>query len=321
MHLYLFCLPDIFGKDSVLEFADEGYEHELVHKAFDIKSAGNDLCMLVGGRAVHAPFPQVGGFMKLPKKEEAKKILETLKRIRPAAMEFVDIFHKCTFKLDIETIYIALRNKRFSYLDGHLMTSDGWCISKKNFREHLHKYVIPYSQAPGFEFEGRSYVVGALARLNINKETLHRTTRKDLTAVLRAFPSRNIFHNNLAQAIEIIHCIDSAIELLESMEFKEEPKLAIKPRESEGIGVLEAPRGTLYYNLGIDATGKIKAADLVIPTSQNQIKMDKSIGELVQNRLDNGIARTEIPFEIEKLVRAYDPCMSCATHFLKVNWK
>ena len=321
MHLYLFCLPDIFGKDSVLDFADEGYEHDLVHKAFDVKSAGNDLCVLSGGRAVHSPFPQVGGFMKIPKKEDAKKIANSLREIRSSAIEFVDIFKKRDFRFISETMYIALRNDRFSYQDGDLMTSDGARVAHGNFRDHLQKFVVPYSQAPGFEFKGRPYVVGALARMNMNRDTLHRDTRRDLSSALSVFPSDNIFNNNLAQAIEIVHCIDSSIELLETMEFKDEPRKAIKPKKSEGIGVLEAPRGTLYYHLHIDDAGKIEFADLVIPTSQNQIKMDKDIGALVQDRIEKGVPREQMPLEIEKLIRAYDPCMSCATHFLKVNWK
>jgi sulfhydrogenase subunit alpha len=321
MHLYLFCLPDIFRKDSVLEFADEGYEHDLVHKAFDVKGAGNDLCVLAGGRAVHSPFPQIGGFMKVPKAEDAKKTAAQLRSVREMAMEFVDIFAERDGRFDTDTTYIALRNDRFSYLGGDLMTSDGLCIGRGNFREHLQKTVLPYSQAPGFQFEGKPYVVGALARLNINRDTLHRQTRKDLSKHIAMFPSKNIFSNNLAQAIEIVHCIDSSIELLETMEFRAEPKQAIKPVRSEGIGVLEAPRGTLYYHMRIDEAGKIGFADLVIPTSQNQIKMDKDIGALVQQRLDSGMDKGDVPIEIEKLIRAYDPCMSCATHFLKVNWR
>ncbi len=321
MHLYIFCLPDVFGKDSVLDFADSGYEHELVHKAFDVKGAGNALSKLIGGRAVHAPFPQVAGFMKIPKKEDARRMATDLKAVREAAVEFVDIYHKCDFRFDSETTYIALRNGRFSYLEGDLMTSDGLCISKRNFRDHVQKFVIPYSQAPGFEFEGKSYVVGALARLNMNRDTLHKATRETLGSALSVFPSDNIFHNNLAQAIEIVHCIDSAIELLEGTEFIEEKKAEIKMKKSEGIGVLEAPRGTLYYHMHIAEDGKVEFADLVIPTSQNQIKMDKDIGALVQRKLDDGVPRESIPLELEKLIRAYDPCMSCATHFLKVDWR
>ncbi len=321
MHLYLFCLPDIFGKDSVLDFADEGYEHDLVHKAFDVKAAGNDLCTLVGGRAVHSPFPQVGGFLKIPKAGDMRNAAKALEGAREAAVEFVEIFRERSPRFDTDTMYIALRNDRFSYQGGDLMTSEGLCVGHRNFREHLQKFVVPYSTAPGFEFRGRPYVVGALARMNINRDTLHRRTRKDLSKALSGFPSDNVFDNNLAQAIEVVHCIDSSVEILEAMEPKDEPKPQIRPKKSEGIGVLEAPRGTLYHHLRIDDAGKVAFADLVIPTSQNQIKMDKDVGALVQDRLDRGVAKEGMPLEIEKLIRAYDPCMSCATHFLKVNWK
>jgi coenzyme F420-reducing hydrogenase alpha subunit len=321
MHLYLFCLPDIFGKDSLLDFSDQGREHELVHKAFDVKAAGNDLCVLTGGRAVHAPFPQVGGFMKVPGAEDAKRVAQRLREVRHAAVEFVDIFRECGFRFETDTTYIALRNSKFSYRGGDLLSTDGICIGRRNFRDHLQKSVRPYSQAPGFEFQGRHYVVGALARLNMNKDTLHPHTRRDLKKALALFPSKNIFHNNLAQAIEIVHCIDSAVEMLETLEFREEPKVQIKLRKSEGVGVLEAPRGTLYYNMRIDDAGKIEFADLVIPTSQNHIKMDKDIGALTQRNIDAGMEREKMQLEIEKLIRAYDPCMSCATHFLKVNWR
>ena len=117
MHLYLLCLPDIFGKDSVLDFADSGYEYDLVHKAFEVKSTGNDLSTLIGGRAVHSPFPQVGGFMKIPKKEDARKLIPRLQAIRNAAIEFADIFYDCNFKFESNTTYIALRNDRSSFLD------------------------------------------------------------------------------------------------------------------------------------------------------------------------------------------------------------
>ena len=321
MHLYLFCLPDIFGKDSLLEFADTGYEHDLVHKAFDVKAAGNDLCTLIGGRAVHAPFPQVGGFMKIPKKEDCQKIANQLKGIRNDAIEFVEIFAEKDIVFETETTYVALRNERFSYLDGDMISSEGTCKSSREFRDHLKKEVIPYSQAPGFNYKGRPYVVGALARLNLNKDTLHHNTRRDLAKYMDRFPSKNIFYNNLAQAIEIVHCIDSAIEIIENNEFKDEPKPMIKARKAEGVGVMEAPRGILYYNLKIDENGKIEFADLVIPTSQNQIKIDKDVGALVQQKLDEGMEREKISLHIERLIRSYDPCMSCATHFLKVNWK
>jgi coenzyme F420-reducing hydrogenase alpha subunit len=132
------------------------------------------------------------------------------------------------------------------------------------------------------------------------------------------FPSENIYHNNLAQAIEIMHCIDHSIEILESSDFKKGPAVKIKVKEGKGVGVIEAPRGTLYYAISLDKDGKILYGNLVIPTAQNQIKMENDIRTLVSRNLDND--KNFIQHEIEKLIRAFDPCMTCATHFLKVNW-
>ncbi|VVB65950.1 Sulfhydrogenase 1 subunit alpha [Candidatus Gugararchaeum adminiculabundum] len=321
MHLFFFSLPDIFGKDSVLDFADTGKEHDLLHKALAIKTAGNNLSVLIGGRAVHPPNILVGGFSKILTPDEAKKMVKELKSIRPFVLEFIDIFYKSDFEFITETTFIALRNDRFSYLEGDLISSDGTRIEENDLLEHLNKFVLPYSQAAGFSFKGKPYTVGALARMNLNKDALHPKTQVSAAKYLDVFPSDNMFHNNLAQAIEILHAIDSSIQSLEENEFKVESRPAIVPKKSHGIGVIEAPRGTLYYNLRIDDAGKIEWADLVIPTAQNQIKIDKDIGILVQQKLDKKMSRDKIPFELEKLIRAYDPCMSCATHFLKVNWK
>ncbi len=180
--------------------------------------------------------------------------------------------------------------------------------------------MIPYSQARGFTYKEKPYIVGALARMNYNKRYLHRQTKKDVGKYLGRFPSLNVFDNNLAQAIEIVHEIDASIELLETMEFKPEPVKKAKIRKGVGIGVVEAPRGLLYHKIITDENGKIEYANLVIPTAQNQVKMERDLGLLVQEMLDAGKKKEEIKKDMEMLIRAYDPCMSCATNFLKVKW-
>ncbi len=184
--------------------------------------------------------------------------------------------------------------------------------------------VLPYSQASGFKFEGHEYLVGALARINLNKENLHVNTKKDTVKYLNLFPSENIYHNNLAQAIEIIHSIDHAIELLEETEFKKEDLIKPTKLSGEGVGVIEAPRGTLYYWLGID-DGKVRYANLVIPTAQNLINMREDVRLIVKDICGTNTKPTEelgeaIRKSVERLIRAYDPCMSCASHFLEINW-
>lgn len=320
MHLYLFCLPDVFGKDSILDFSDKGKEHELIHNAFDIKSVGNDVSTIVGGRAVHAPFPVVGGFIKLPEKESLRALLPRLRTVRDAAIEFTDIFLNCRFSLENNGAFVSLINRDYNFLGDELATSLGICIPEHRFADYLAKSVIPYSQAPGFKFEGMPYSVGALARMNLNGSSLRPETKKSLPKAISVFPSKNTFHNNLAQAVEVIHCIDASIAIIESFDPKPEPPAVVKPKAGSGVGVIEAPRGTLYYHLDVAQDGKVNRANLVIPTSQNQVKMEKDIGVLVNQCLKRRVPKDKIPLEIEKLIRAYDPCMSCATHFLKVKW-
>ncbi len=322
MHLYLFVLPDLFNKDSILEFDENNEEqHELVHDAFEVKKAGNELCKVIAGRAIHATYMQVGSFMKIPVKEELIKAKELLLKVRPKVLKLIDIFYKCDFLFNRNTNFVALVNKPFSFLEGEIASSSGICIPESLYFEYLKRVVIPYSQATGFEFKGKDYMVGALARLNLNKHNLHKETQKDCIKYLKVFPSNNIYSNNLAQAIEILHCIDESIELIETSTFVSEPKPEIKPKEATGIGVIEAPRGTLYYRLDISKEGTVKFADLVIPSAQNQINMENDVKELVNTCLEENQSKEFIQHEIEKLIRAYDPCMSCASHFLKFNWK
>jgi coenzyme F420-reducing hydrogenase alpha subunit len=318
MHLYLFCLPDLFGRDSILDF-DESQD-EMVKRAFAVKSAGNNLSKLVAGRAVHATFAQVGSFSHIPAADETKKVVDELRSVRQDIIYFIDIFYNSTFKLERNIDFVSLVTKDYSFLDGIVESSKGFCVSKNRYWDYLDRVVIPYSQAVGYKFEGKEYMLGALARMNLNKANLHTATRADVAKYISVFPSKNIYHNNLAQAVEILHCVDHSIELLEANEFKQEKSEPVVVKEGEGVGLLEAPRGTLYYMLSIDKSGKVEYGNIIVPTQQNQISMEKSILQMVNENLIAGSDKKRIEGEIEKLIRAYDPCMSCASHFLKINW-
>lgn len=317
LHLFMFCLPDLVGRDSVLDF-DES-QNEMLRKAFAIKSAGNNLSKVVAGRAVHATYAEVGRFSHIPQKEEVAKVLAELKASRDYVLEFIELFYDCEFRLDRDINFVSAVTKDYSFLGGDIEDSGGMCIIKERYKDYLDKIVIPYSEATGYSFKGREYMVGAIARMNLNKGSLHTDTRKDAAKYISAFPSKNIYHNNLAQAIEVLHCMDHSIELLEANEFKEENSVEVKIIEGEGIGLLEAPRGTLYYRISVAATGKTVFGDIIVPTQQNQVGMEKSVVELVEANIEKD--RNAIEYEIEKLLRAYDPCMSCASHFLKINWR
>lgn len=317
MHLYFFCLPDVFDKDSVFDF--KGNEKNLLHDGLHIKEAGNYLSIIVGGRAVHPPNSVIGGFIKFPTQEEVKEAINKLNDSRKRVLKIIDIFYKDKTDFSRKTNYVGLINKDYNFLEGQIKTAKGTVIPESKFGDYLEKVVLPYSTASGFKWESKDYMVGALARLNLNKDNLHKKTKKDCEKYLKIFPNNNIFNNNTAQAIECLHIIDSSIELLKR-EFKEEKPLKPQIKESTGVGVVEAPRGTLYYKISINKLGKIIALDLCIPTQQNIIHLEKDISSYVEQLLKKNKDKSFITREIEKMIRAYDPCMSCATHFLRVNW-
>lgn len=316
MHLYLFCLPDILGKDSILDFSKN--QEKLIRNAFAIKGSGNNLSKTIAGRAIHATFAEVGRFNHIPQKEEIKKAINELKSVRDFVIDFTEMFYDSKFKLERDTDFVSLVTNDYSFLQGEIRDSTGLRIPEEKYLEHLSRVVIPYSQASGYEFEGRGYMVGALARMNLNKGNLHRDTKKDMSKFIKVFPSKNIFHNNIAQSIEILHSIDHSIEILESNEFKEEAHVPVVVKAGEGVGLIEAPRGTLYYMLSIEKDGKVRYGNIVVPTQQNQINMERDVLKLVEDKID--LEKAKLEYEIEKLIRAYDPCMSCASHFLRINW-
>ena len=321
LHLYFFSLPDLVGKDSILDFDEnDKKEHKLLHDSFDVKRAGNSLSTLVAGKAVHAPYPTVGGFLHVPDDAGIEKTLKELKYARPLVIDLIDLFANWTESFQRDTDFVALATKDYSFLEGEIKSTHGMVIHENDYMNHLIKVIIPYSNAAGYEFEGEEFMVGALARMNVNSDNLHADTKKSAGKYLKTFPSNDIFRNNLAQAIEILHCIDHSVEILENTKFKkEEIQKPALTDDNVGVGVIEAPRGTLFYNVTVSKAGKITKANVVVPTAQNQINIEKDIGQFVQNSLD-AMPKEKIEYGIEKLIRAYDPCMSCATHFLKVRW-
>jgi len=320
MHLYFFCLPDIFGVDSVLDF--DKNKDSLIHNALHVKEAGNLLCSAVGGRAVHPPFANVGGFNALPAKENVQKAIAELKEARDFALNFIELFFEKDTSFKRNTNFVALCGKDFSYIDGVIKTSSGSVIEEEGYREHLERVVMPYSNASAFEFEFKEFMVGALARVNLNKGELCKDTKKDCAKYLKAFPSNDIFYNNLAQAISVVNAIDMSVNLLSSMEFKQEKLPEAKlGKANVGVGVIEAPRGTLYHMIGLDAKGIVNRSEIIIPTSQNVIHMEQTMVGFVNEMLNKSISKEKISMNAERLIRAYDPCMSCASHFLKINWK
>jgi sulfhydrogenase subunit alpha len=320
LHLYVFVLPDLFNRDTILEFSEENpTEHQLVHDCFDVKEVGNQLAIAVGGRSVHAPIPKISGFMKLPTKEELKNTIPALQKIRPMILRLIQTFTDCPWTLNRDLHFVALVDDGYTFLDGQMKTSEGEIFPPTQYLQKLNSFFIPYSEATGYKFENKTYMVGAIARLNINGNALHPNTKRDAAQAIGLFPSKNIYHNNLAQAIEILHAIDTSIDLINKYEAITEPTPNINPQSGDGIGVIEAPRGTLYHHVTLDEKGIVKDGHVIVPTGQNQVGIEEAIRDYLNTQMDR--PKEELTLEIEKIIRAYDPCMSCASHFLKLKWE
>jgi coenzyme F420-reducing hydrogenase alpha subunit len=247
--------------------------------------------------------------------------VQKLESIREATLRLIKVFQDAPNHFDRNTNYMALvADEGFGYINGKIKTSDGETFPESEYRGLVEHVVLPYSQASAYKYKGKSYLVGSLARINIAKDNLHPKTKESAASALALFPSTDVFHNNLAQAIEILHSVDESLDLLKNNTFVPEPLIKKPFREAIGIGVVEAPRGTLYHKVVLGADGIIKEGEVIVPTGQNQINIEEDIGRLVEKMIAEGMAEDKMPMEIEKLIRAYDPCMSCGAHFLKVNW-
>lgn len=318
LHLYVFVLPDLLGRDSLLDF-DETKPEEmmLVQDAFAIKEAGNQLAIWVGGRSVHAPTPAIGGFLKMPDITKTEELILKLELIRQRVVRIIRIFEKDTSRLEEQISFSALQSPQYDFMGDTIITGEGEHIPAEQYGAHLEHVIIPYSQASAYTFQGKVYLVGALARMNLSRDRLHEKTKQDAGTACAVFPSKNIFHNNLAQAIEILHCLDDSIDVLSHLTLAEEKQAPLTMKAGTGIGVIEAPRGTLYHRYEIDEQGTVTNGTIIVPTGQNQISIEKSLRDYAQNHLDD--PQDQLAHAFETIIRAYDPCMSCASHFLTLQ--
>lgn len=323
LHLYFFVLPDVLGIESILDISDDPADpgHQYLHDSFEIKKVGNDLSTAIAGAAIHAPLPTIGGFLKVPDAAKLEALISRLENIRPAILRAVKLFNDWDIKLERNSDYLALRNdKDFNFIEGYVLNSDGKKVPEEQFHDFLKSVVIPYSQAEGYKFSDthEDYLVGALARLNLNKDLLNERTNTDLIEYLKIFPSNNIYHNNLAQAIEILQCVDDSLNILKDLKLVEEKPRQLLPRAGTGVGVIEAPRGILYHYAKVDEKGLIVDYDVIVPTAQNQINIENDLKKYFSANLN--LDEGTLKLNAEKIIRAYDPCMSCATNFLKISW-
>jgi coenzyme F420-reducing hydrogenase alpha subunit len=318
LHIHMLAAPDFLGYSSVVEMAGK-YAPE-VRRGLTLQALGNDIIRLLGARSVHPVGARVGGFHRAPTPEQVGALLEKLHAGLPEAEALV----RWTAALELPSqeqdfTCVALRHPReYPMNAGRLVSDHGLDISVDRFEAHFTERQLPHSTALHCLLDGKPYLVGPLARLNLNSDRLPDPVRNLMNGLDIRFPSRNMHHSIVARAIEIVIAIREAIRLVESYQEPRESCVDIKPRAGSGVGCTEAPRGLLWHRYEIDAQGKVVRARIVPPTSQNQSRIEDDLRQSLQ---DFGLNQGEAALRQfgERVIRNYDPCISCATHFLELR--
>ncbi|MBR9676497.1 Ni/Fe hydrogenase subunit alpha [Candidatus Woesearchaeota archaeon] len=318
-HLYFLCLPDYAGYSSALDMAPK-YKKE-IGRALEIVKVGNKLVRVIGGREMHPFTSIVGGFTKSINQEEKEDLIKSLKTILPEATKTFDLFSKLKYpSLNRDREHMSLKQiDEFPLLSGIIVSDKGFNTSPNTYASFIKENFDLYSTSKFALKDNKEFVVGALSRLNNNYKLLEGSADRLLKKSGVKIPNNNPFINIVAQAVELVHWVEQGIVLLEKTEFFEEAPVNFKPKKSRGVATIEVPRGLLYHYYEYDKSGHITKANIITPTVQNLKSMESDIRILVSQILNK--KKEDIILDVEKLIRAYDPCFSCSTHFLRVKWK
>ncbi|MFQ5795865.1 MAG: Ni/Fe hydrogenase subunit alpha [Candidatus Bipolaricaulia bacterium] len=318
LHVYMLHGPDFLGYESAIHMAKD--YPEIVQRGLQLKKAGNELVTLLGGREIHPINVRVSGFYKLPTKRELAPVAERLKWARDAALETVRWAATLPFpEFEQEYEFVALRHPdEYPFNEGRLVSNRGLDIAVRDYDDHFVEEHVSYSNALHSVLEERdAYFVGPLARYNLNFDKLSPLAQEVARDAGLGPVCRNPFQSIIVRSVEILYACDEALRIIGEYEMPERPAVEIQPRAATGYGCTEAPRGILYHRYRIDENGAILDAKIVPPTSQNQKTIESDLWQFVPDRLD--LSHDELTWQCEQAIRNYDPCISCATHFLKLE--
>jgi sulfhydrogenase subunit alpha len=320
LHVYFLAAPDFVGAPSVFPLVKT--HPDVVLRALRMKKLANDLCDVFGGRTVHPITPTVNGFTKLPEMKEVKEMRKRLAEAGPDLEATLELFKSLKIPdFKRETEYISLKSKEdYALYDGVIASTDAGTTPVVNYRNWTNEYLVPQSTAKYSKNVRDSYMVGALARFNNNSAQLSPGARKAAAELGLKAPCYNPFMNNVAQVVEVVHAVEEAGRLIDELMDKgwkeEDRRVLIKA--GRGVGSVDVPRGILFHDYTYDKNGICVEANCIIPTNQNHANIQKDMEALLPQVLDR--PQEEIRLSLEMLVRAYDPCISCSTHLLKVEF-
>lgn len=319
LHLFFLVLPDYYNVPSALALADK-FPAEY-HLALNLKRLSDHLLTVVGGRPIHPTTTTVGGFIKYPAKGDLVTLQNEIADVLDEAEDFVKIFMEIKYpEYRRQSEYLCLKNDEYDLLGNFIISSSGSQFEPKNYRQEIKETVKDYSTAKFGTHQTKPFNVGAIARVSMLHDKLN-PKAKVLASDFRPDPQKhNNFENIKAQAIELMHFLEEAsiiIDQLLNMEIPEKPSPIQLPKLMQptwGVGAVEAPRGTLYHAYEIDPNGKIVNADIVTPTVQNLTSVEADAEALLKALQLDQKEHNVCVIELEKLIRAYDPCITCSVH-------
>jgi len=286
-------------------------------KAMKIREFGMDIVRIVGGRVVHPLTNEVGGFKRVPDSEALKKLASDAKNVLKLAQELGELFKKIKIpEFSRKTEYVCLQNNQdYAIYDGDIVSSEGLHIPVEKFEANFHELQKQREVIKKVEHKGKSYMVGAIARINVNRTKLSPSAQEYLESLKWSYPDFNPFHNILCQMTEVIHAIEKSEQLINELLSADLNQVLTKEYNvQEGIGVaaVEAPRGTLYYHVEVDSKGYIKNVNIITPTAQFLANLEDDIRQYIPAILK--LTDREKEKKLRAFIRAYDPCISCAVH-------
>jgi coenzyme F420-reducing hydrogenase alpha subunit len=322
LHVGYLAAPDFLGAPSVVPLV--GSHKEVVLTVIRLHRLANEWSDMLGGRTTHPINAVVNGWTSLPTVEQLAGLRKRIEAAVPDALAIVDVFKTLQIpNFTRDTEYVALRHPdEYAFYEGVIASTDGDTTPVPDYRNKVIEFIVPHSTSKRARTNHRSsFAVGALARFNNNYDQLSPLAKKAAAALGLKPVCTNPFMNTVAQVVETAHALEDSLQIIDTLLAK-----GIKPEDNAvavqagtGVGAVEVPRGILFHEYTLDGKGTVTDANLIIPTGQNHQNIEDDMGALIPQIIDR--PQEEIRLMLEMLVRAYDPCISCSTHLLRVTMR
>jgi len=318
LHIYLLHAPDFLGYESGITLAKD--HPDVVTMGLRIKKVGNEIVRVLGGREIHPVNVKVGGWYRLPTRKELDHLATELDRIRDDALATVKLV--ATFPMPDVTRTVEWVSTRYPdeypMLGKTVVSTAGMNIPVSEWNDWFIEEHVKRSNALHSRIKTRAnYEVGPTARFNLNADLLSPGAAAAAHEVGLIAPCTNPFRSIVVRAVELLHAVDEALAIIDHYRAPSGPAVAFTEKAGEGCGASEAPRGTLFHRYRLDGKGLITDAQIVPPTAQNQLSIEEDLRLVLQAHIEEPDDKLRIV--LEQSIRNYDPCISCATHFLHLE--